>query len=144
MAGKSDYFESDVLALVFCAKTIGNLADNAAASPATDVYYALHSADPTDAGTQGSNEATYASYARATVARTTVGHLVTTGTTGIVSPAANVDFPQCTGSSQDETHFSVGTNVAAYMTYSGTVTPNISALNGVTPRLTTASYVTED
>lgn len=46
----------------------------------------------------------------------------------------------------DTTSPAVGkaTSGAGQILYSGTVTPNISISNGVTPRLTTASTVTED
>jgi hypothetical protein len=44
------------------------------------------------------------------------------------------------------THFIVGSasSSTGKLLYSGTVTPNISVVNGVIPRLTTASAITED
>jgi hypothetical protein len=59
---------------------------------------------------------------------------------------ANIDFPQATGGSETETHFSTGPTGggATRIFHSGTVTPNIAVSNGVTPRLTTASTITED
>jgi hypothetical protein len=87
------------------------------------------------------NEAQYTSYARVTVARTGGGWVVTTNS---VSPAANIDFPAATGGSETLTHFGVGTGVTDNLMYSGTVTPNIVVVNGVTPRLTTDSTITED
>ncbi|WP_208858185.1 hypothetical protein [Ensifer sp. LC163] len=88
-------------------------------------------------------EATYTSYARVAVARTTGGWTVTNNS---VSPVANIDFPAATGGTNTITHFGVGTvaTLAGKLLYSGTVTPNISVSSGVTPRLTTASTVTED
>lgn len=141
---KSDTFENDILKLVFNATAIANIADNAAASPLTNLFWALHTADPGDAGTQATNEATYTSYARASVARTTGG--MTASAAGSTSPVANVDFPACTGGSNTITHASIGVAVsgASKILYSGTVTPNIAVTNGITPRLNTSSTVTED
>lgn len=141
---KSDAFENDLLKLIFNATAIANLADNAASSPLANLFWALHTADPGDAGTQATSEAAYTSYARVSVARTTGG--MTASTAGSTSPVANVDFPACTGGSATITHFSIGVAVsgATKILYSGTVTPNIAVTNGVTPRLTTASAITED
>jgi len=141
---KSNFLENAILNLIFNATAIANIADNAAASPLTNLFWALHTADPGDAGTQATSEATYTSYARVSVARTTGG--MTASTTGSTSPVANIDFPACTGGSNTITHASVGiaSSGATNMLYSGTVTPNISVSNGVTPRLSTASTITED
>jgi hypothetical protein len=61
------------------------------------------------------------------------------------SPVANIDFIAATGGSETESHFHVGTAASGTgkILYSGTVTPNIVVSNGVTPRLTTASTITE-
>ena len=140
---KGATFANDLLKLIFNATAIANLADNAAASPLTNIFLALHTADPTAAGTQASSEATYTGYARLSVARTTGGW--TASTAGSTSPVANADFPACTAGTNTITHFSAGaaTSGASKIFYSGTVTPNISVVNGVTPRLTTASTITE-
>lgn len=63
-----------------------------------------------------------------------------------VSPAANIDFPACTGGTATITHFAVGTasSSTGKLLYSGTVSPNISVSSGVTPRLTTSTAITED
>jgi len=141
---KGDTFENDLLKLIFNATAIANIADNAASSPLASLFWSLQTADPGEAGTQSTSEATYTSYARATVARTTGG--MTASTAGSTSPVANIDFPACTGGSNTITHFTVGVAVsgASKILYSGTVTPNIVVTNGVTPRLTTASTITED
>ena len=142
MAGKGATFENDFLKLIFNATAIANIADNAAASPLTNLYVSLHTADPTDSGNQTSSETTYTSYARVAVARTSGGFTVTASS---VSPAANIDFPQCTGGTAVITHFAIGTasSGTGKILYSGTVSPNISVSSGVIPRLTTASTVTE-
>src|SRR5262245_15460118 len=141
---KGDTFENDLLKLIFNATAIANIADNAAASPLTSLFVSLHTADPGEAGTQLTSETTYTSYGRVSVARTSGGWTVTTNS---VSPVANIDFPAGTGGSGTVTHGAVGTVTtggAGKILYSGTVTPNIVTGNGVTPRLTTASTITED
>jgi hypothetical protein len=140
---KGDTFENDLLKLIFNATAIANIADNAASSPLTNLFVALHTADPGEAGTQATSEATYTSYARVSVARTSGGWTVTTSS---VSPAATISFPACTGGTNTITHFSIGvaTSGATKILYSGTVTPNMSVSTGVTPQLATSSTVTED
>lgn len=143
MAGKSDTFENDWLKLIFQATAIANIADNAASSPLTSLYVALHTADPGEAGVQNTSEATYTGYARVAVARTAGGWTVTGSS---VSPVAAISFGACTAGTNTITHWSVGvaSSGATKILYSGAVTPNISVSNGVTPQLTTASTVTED
>ncbi len=142
--GKGLTFSNDLLKLIFNATTIANIAINATASPLTSLYVALHTATPA-AGDQTTSEAGYTSYARVAVSRDTGGW--TASSSQSTSPVANIDFPASTGSpSETETYFSVG--VAASSTskllYSGTVTPNIAVTAaGITPRLTTASTITE-
>jgi hypothetical protein len=140
---KSNTFENDWLKLIFNATAIANLADNAASSPLTNLYVSLHTADPGEAGNQSTSEIAYTSYARVAVARTSGGWTVTNNS---VSPVANIDFPAATGGSGTITYFGVGSasSGTGVLYYSGTVTPNISVTSGVTPRLTTASTITED
>ena len=140
---KSNAFENSLLKLIFNATAIANLADNAASSPLTNLYVSLHTADPGEAGDQSTSEATYTSYARVAVLRTSGGWTVTNNS---VSPVANIDFPNCTGGTNTITYFGVGTasSGAGVLYYSGPVTPSIAVSSGVTPRLTTASTITED
>lgn len=140
---KGDTYENDLLKLLFNATAIANVADNASSSPLTQLAVALHTADPGEAGTQSTSEAAYTSYARVNVNRNSGGWTVTANS---VSPVANIDFPACTGSTSTITHATIGATGggATKIFYSGTVTPNISVSTGVTPRLTTASTVTED
>jgi len=140
---KGNVFENDWLKLIFNATAIANIADNAATAPLTNLQVSLHTADPGEAGDQTTSEATYTSYARVAVARTTGGWTVTANS---VSPVANIDFPAGTGGSGTVTHFGVGTasTGTGKLLYSGTVSPNIVTGNGVTPRLTVASTISED
>jgi hypothetical protein len=139
----SNTTENALMALIFNATAWANYADNAASSPQTQIAYALHTADPGEAGTMSTSEAAYTSYARGAINRNSGGHTVTNNS---VSPAANLDFAAATGGSETETYFSTGKTGggAAAILFSGTVTPNIAVASGVTPRLTTATAITLD
>lgn len=139
-----DTFENDLLKLIFNATPIANIADNAAASPLTNLYVSLHTADPGESGNQTTSEISYTSYVRTAVARTSGGWTVSANT---VVPVANIDFVTGTGGSGTATHSAIGTNAhpaTGKILFSGTVTPNIVCGNGITPRLTTASSVSLD
>jgi hypothetical protein len=141
---KSNTFENDVLKLIFNAVAVANVADNAASSPLTNLYVALHTADPGEAGDQSTSECTYTGYARVAVARTSGGWTVTGSS---ASPAADVLFPACTGGSETATHFSVGTAAsgAGKILYSGGLSPTIAISSGITPMISAASSaITED
>lgn len=140
---KSNALETAWLELFFKGTNMSLIADNTATTPLTSLYVSLHTADPGEAGTAITNEATYTSYARVAVARSGAGWTVSGNS---VSPAANIDFPACTGGTNTITHFGIVSTAsgAGTLYYKGTVTPNISVSSGVTPRLTTASTITED
>jgi hypothetical protein len=142
---KGNTFENDWLKLIFNATAIANIADNAASSPLTAIYVALHTADPGEAGTQQTSEATYGSYARVGVNRNSGGWTVTNNS---VSPVAAITFATSTGTpSETLTYFSVGvaSSGATKLLYSGPISPSITmnAAN-ITPQLTTATTITED
>jgi hypothetical protein len=140
---KANNWENAILALLFNATALANVADNAAASPITNLYVSFHTSDPGEAGNQSSNECAYGSYARVAVARSGSGWTVTGNS---VSPAANIDFPEAASGTETVTHFGVGkaSSGAGDLYYSGTVTPNIAVAAGVVPRLKSTSTVTED
>lgn len=137
-------FENSLLALIFNATAIANIADNAAASPATNLYLSLHTADPGEAGSQTTSEITYTSYARVAVARTTSGWSAPSG--GSTSLVAAANFPAGTGGSGTASYFGIGlaSSSTGTLLMSGTITPNIVCGNGITPQLTTATAVTAD
>lgn len=143
MAGKSAYLENAIQKLIFWGTAIANIADNAATSPLTNLYIALHTADPTDAGAQNSSECTYTGYARVAITRDTGGWAISGDT---VSPLVTISFGPCTAGSETATHCSIGTASAGAGTllYVGAINPAIVIANGVTPKLTTASTITED
>lgn len=138
---KSNALETSILSLLFNGDAIADLAEDDSSSPATTLTVALHTGDPGEGGDMTTSEATYTSYARVTVARTSGGWTISGNS---VSPVANIEFAEATGGTNTITHFSVGTGVSDNLMYSGTVTPNIAVTSGVTPILTTASTITED
>ena len=143
---KSDAFESALLALIFQNTNIANVGDATGlrgAAAAGQLFVALHTADPGEAGTQTTNEVAYTGYARVGLARSS-GAFTITGNS--VSPAASVDFPACTAGSATATHFSVGvaSTGAGVVLYKGAISPAIAIAAGVTPQLTTATVITED
>jgi hypothetical protein len=143
MAGeKSGYWSNGLLALLFNATTLATIAQNVSSSPLTNLYVALHTADPTASGNQSTNEVAYTSYARVAVARTSGGWTVSTNT---VEPVAAISFPACTGGSTTATYFSIGVAAsgATQFLYAGPITPSLAISTGVTPQLTTATMASE-
>jgi hypothetical protein len=126
-----------LLELLFNATALPDLAQNDGSSPATTLTVALHTASPGAGGNQATNEIAYTGYARVAVNRNSGGWVVTSNS---VSPAADITFGTMTaGAGGTVTHFSIGTGVGDTMICYGTVTPNISVVNTVTPKLTTAT-----
>lgn len=141
---KSNTFETDLLSLIFNGTPIANLADNAASSPLTNLYLALHTADPGEAGTQSTSEVSYTGYARVAVARTAGGWTVSGNS---VSPVAAIEFGEMTaGTSGTATYATIGTasSGTGKVLYRGALTPSIAYAVGVVPRLRTTSTISED
>lgn len=143
---KSNAWENGLMLLVFNNTNfalVGDATGLRGSSTAGSLYVSLHTADPGEAGDQTTSEAAYTSYARVAVARSGAGFTVTANS---VSPVASIDFPAGTGGSGTVTHFGIGTSPsgAGVLLWSGTVTANIVTGSGITPKLTTASTVTED
>lgn len=143
---KGNAFETALLNLLFTNANIANIGDATglrSSTTAGSFFVALHSADPGEAGDQTTSEVAYTSYARVAVARSGAGWTVAGNS---VSPAANIDFPACTGGTVTATHFSIGTvtSGAGLILYKGAISPTIAISTGVTPRLTTATAITEE
>lgn len=140
---KSNTFENDLLKLIFTAVGIANIADDAGSSPLENLYLSLHTADPGETGNQSTSEVTYTGYARVAVPRDTDGWTVTNNEAAL---AENVDFPIGTGGGGTATFFGVGTAASSTgkLLYSGAISPSIVCGEGITPRLTTGTKITED
>jgi len=132
---KSNTFEAQVIALAF----------NATALPwaNANLYVALHTADPGEAGDQTTSEATYTGYARVTVSRDGAGW---TCSGNQASNTAEVTFPECTGGSNTITHVSVGlvTSGASQILYKGALTASIAVSNLITPRFPAGTLVVQE
>lgn len=141
MAGKGDTFENDLLKMIFNATPIANLADNAAASPLTTLFVALHTADPGDTGVQNTSEATYTGYARVSVARTSGGWTVSGTAPSQAQNAAAITFGACTAGSNVITHASVGvaSSGATKILYVAPLTASLSVSAGITPSFDTGT-----
>lgn len=144
---KSNTFENDLLLLIFNNTAITDIGDAGglrATATAGSLYWALHTADPGEAGTAITSETAYTGYARIAAARSGAGFTVTGNS---VSPPSNVDFGECSASPGGAiTYFSVVNTPsgAGKILYSGTMTPNVTMAVGVIPRIKTTSTLTED
>ena len=136
---KSNTTESDFLLYTFNATAFSWNA-------ISTLYVALHTADPTETGTQTTNEANYTGYLRVAVARTSGGWTVS-GTTQVTN-AASITFPICQGGSNTITHMSIGTAnspSAGQILYSGALASNLIVTTGITPQFGAGALViTED
>lgn len=130
---KSNAFEADLIALIFNGTPIANIADNAASSPLTSIYVALHTGDPGETGDQTTSECAYTSYARVAVDRDGTGWTITDNA---ATNAALISFPACTGGSETVTHVSVGTAAsgAGKVLYKSAVSASLVVSSGITPK----------
>ena len=131
----SNASETNFLNLLFNNADWANVGDAAGlqnSATAGSFYVALHTADPGDAGTQSTSEASYTGYARVAVARTAGGWTVSGNQ---VSNTATVQFGECTAGSAVVTHFSVGllSAGAGDILYSGALSASRAVSAGITP-----------
>lgn len=141
---KSNVFENDLLKLIFNGVAITGLADNAAASPLANLYLALHTSDPGEAGTQATNEVNYEGYGRVAIQRSPAGWTVIDN---VASPTSAVEFGEMVGgTAATATHITVGTASSGpgKVLYRGVLTPSVSLNVGVVPRVRTTSTISED
>lgn len=141
--GKGTTFENDLLKLIFNGTPIANLADNAAASPVTNLYISLHTANP-ESGSQVTSETAYAGYVRLPVLRSTAGWTVTGGS---VSPVSPIEFGECSATpGATITHAAIGTSVSGTgkILYAGVLSVPVTMALGVAPRIKTTTTITED
>lgn len=128
-------FETALLNLYFTNTDHANVGDAAGlqnSAAAGSFYISLHTADPTETGTQTSSEATYTSYARVAVARSGAGWTVSGNN---VSNAAAINFPACTGGTNTITHFGIGSDAsgAGNLFFKGALSASLAVSSGITP-----------
>jgi len=118
--------ENDLMLLFFNATALSWNANG-------NLYVALHTADPGEAGSQTTSECAYGSYARVTVARSSSGFTVSGNS---VSNTALVQFPQCTSGSETATYFSIGTasSGAGQIIVSGALSSSLAISSGIQPQ----------
>lgn len=141
---KSNTTENNLLLLIFNATAWANMADNAASSPLTSLYVALHTGDPGEGGTATTSESAYTNYARVAVARTAGGWTVSGAT---VTNAGAIAFPTCGVTGSTVTYFSVtvASSGSTTILYSGQLISSLAISNGITPSFGVGQLtVTED
>lgn len=142
----SNAFENDLLLLLFNNTNIANLGDATGvrgSSTAGSLYVALHTADPGEGGDQTTSEATYTSYARVAVARSSAGWTVSGTAPTQAANASAVSFPACTGGSNTITYFSVGraSSGTGEILVSGALSASLSVSSGITPSFSSGQLV---
>lgn len=144
---KSNACETALLELIFKNTNFANVGDATGlrgATTAGSLYLSLHTGDPGEAGDQTTNEISYTGYSRVAIARSGSGFVVTGNS---VSPAANTDFGEMTaGAGGTANYFGIGTapSGAGVLLYKGALSPTISVVNGVIPRVKSTTAITED
>ena len=131
----SNTFETALLQHILQNTDIANIGDATGlrgSSTAGNLYISLHTADPGEAGSQTTSEATYTGYARVSVARSAGGWSVAAN---VASNASAVGFPAATGGSNTLTHFGIGTNAsgAGTLLMSGALSSSLAVSAGITP-----------
>ena len=145
--GMSNTFENDIALLIFNNTNIADIGDATGlrgSSTAGSLWIALYTADPTDTGTATTSETAYTGYARVALARSGSGWTVTNN---VASPAANVDFGECTASPGGAiTHVGIvnTSSGAGKLLVSGALSTSITMATGVIPRIKTTTTITFD
>ena len=134
----SNAFETEILDLIFLNQAIANIGDAGGLQPsatAGSLYISLHTANPDEAGNQGSSETTYTNYARVAVARSGAGWTVTGNT---ATNAALVQFPQCGVTGATITHAGIGVSGTAgdtgVLLFSGALNSPLTVANLIQPQ----------
>lgn len=105
----------------------------------TDLWLALYTSDPGEAGTATTNEIAYTGYARVAVSRST--DLTISGAT--VTNANLEQFPACTGAPATATHVGIVTTAsgAGTLIVSGPLSSSVAINVGVTPQFQAGDLV---
>ena len=131
---KSNTTETDVLNYIFKATAFPWDAE-------TDLKIHLHTADPGEAGTSATSEATYTNYAAVTVARSAVGWTVAGDTS---SNAALIQFPQCGVTGNTITHVSITPATTTQILYSGALNSSLAVSNLIVPQFSIGALVVQE
>jgi hypothetical protein len=131
----TNVFENGLLSLIFENANYANVGDATGlrgSSTAGVFYVSLHESNPDETGNQTTNEGNYTNYARVSVARSTSGWSVASGTADNDSA---ITFPACGGGSDTETHFGVGSDSSGSgnLFLWGALAASLAVSNGITP-----------
>ena len=143
MSAKSDAFENALMKFLFQAVDIEGLATSPAGA-ITNLWLALHTADPGEAGNQNTTEVSYTGYARVAIQRNASGWNVVQNA---ANPVVPVEFGEMTaGTAGTATHATLGTmgSGTGMVLYRGALNPPIPFSVGVTPRMRTTTTISED
>jgi len=144
---KGNTFENDLLKLIFNNTDIADIGDAGGlqnSATAGSLYVALHTADPGEAGTAATSEATYTNYARVAVARDSGGWTVSGNS---ATNTGQITFPQCGASGNTITHVSITTasSGTSKILYSGALNSSLAVALNITPLFAASGLtVTED
>lgn len=133
----TNVFENGLLSLIFENANYANVGDATGlrgSSTAGVFYISLHTANPNETGSQTTSEAAYGGpYARVSVARSTAGWSVASGT---ADNDAAITFAACTSGSETETHFGVGSDAsgAGNLFLWGALAASLAVSTGITPQ----------
>lgn len=130
----TNVFENGLLSLIFENANYANVGDATGLRGSTTAgvfYISLHTASPGETGSQNTSETAYTNYARVSVARSTAGWTVTTGT---ADNDAAITFAQ-SGSSSTITDFGIGSDssAAGNLFLYGALGASLAVSSGVTP-----------
>ena len=107
-----------------------------------NLYVALHTADPGEAGTQTTNETAYTDYARQPIVKATGW----TDSGSEFSNAALIQFPVCGVTGATITHVSIGTldSGAGQILYSGELSAPLSVALNIQPQFAIAALKVQE
>lgn len=131
-----DFFEDDLLDLIFTNVACPNVGDAGGLQPSAtpgSFYIGLMTANPAESvSDQTTNEATYTPYARQAVARSLAGWTVAGG---LVDNDAAITYPTCTAGSDTLNDFHIGSDLSGVgnMFMQGDLTAPLAVSTGITP-----------
>ena len=144
----SNSAETAILNLIFANQNWANIGNNGGLRGSTvdgHFYISLHTADPGEAGSQNTSEATYTSYSRVQIDRTSAAWTISGNSATNVNP---ITFPISTGGGTNIiTHFGIGTDSTGVgnLLFSGALSLPLTVVSGVGPNfIASALTVTSD
>lgn len=136
---------NSIVGLMYRAAAWANVADNAASSPVTSVYLALHTGNLTAAtGAQNENEVAYTDYARKSTSRSATDWAAPSG--GSTSNATLQQFPACgvTGATASHVSTGVGASGATAVWHFGALNSSLAIALGITPQFNIGALVVQE